>query len=187
MSQDIELTGGDGRPRKRSAAAAEYVFLLHSAYKEYLSGNHAQLPPTHDEKNGCETFLAFGCFGVIVSSFTLIFNMNKTEFALMFILCGLVALWFGVKWFFLSRQRRRLSKSGKLLIGQISDIKAEWKNKGPHYSYHVTVNYKVMTPTGGIINSSDTAIYMDLVGKPLPERGTPVAVLYLRDEDKMLL
>jgi hypothetical protein len=87
------------------------------------------------------------------------------------VLIGSLILWIDGK-------NRRLS-AGQLLTGQIINATAKPGNKG---AYNLTVDYSFTNPYGQQFTKKQMYNRTDLKKSPLPEAGTPVAVLYVDDK-----
>lgn len=195
------LTGGDGVPHRRGDAVPESLFLLRPDNRAYLNGEAASIVPTEDEvinRRSSVMFIIFGspflCFMCALSALAWshgdntpasVHNRNGYTYFTLFL--SIIFSITPILWFSAWRYRSKLVKRGKLLIGQISSIAGYWAVLNRVNYYFVTVEYRVHLPNHKVMHARETAIYMDMVGKPLPERGTPVAVLYVDDYAKRLL
>jgi hypothetical protein len=86
-------------------------------------------------------------------------------------------------WFKTRRYRRR----GTLVYGRIQWGYGESERWGKGHRYILRISYEFASPTGKTISSSQVGQRSDLRNKPLPPLGTPCAVLYISDEDYLLL
>lgn len=198
MTAETRLIGNDGRPRK----IPKNLFLLRPENLEYLNNDISSLVPTASEINNRRdslitlAFLSPFICG-ICSIITLIGNggtvpflendRSKLEFigfSIVILILPVITL---IPWLNAWLRRSTLSESGVVLIGQIESIKGQWKVRKRVNSYYVTVIYQVRLPDDTVLNGVETSIYMDMVGKRLPPRGTPVAILYISHREKMLL
>lgn len=191
MSAQPSLTGGDGIPSQRGEKLPENLFLLRPQNHDYLSGKEISIVPTENEMEARRLSLMWLLIpapifcGLTAWSWSANVIGSGVEIFVIFIVLGLI---YGViTWVSSANQRSTLTQDGVLLIGEIESIKGEWKVQNRVNFYFVTVTYYVRLPDNRVLNDAATAIYMDMVGKPLPERGTPVAVLYINDSEKMLL
>lgn len=197
-----DLTGGDSIPRKRGDKIPENLFLLRPENQAYLNGEITRIPPTKDEIQSRRISLILfvflspflcgvgGFLAIIWGGGTVSFlrdNVSRGQLVgfTIFILMG----WgfYLIPWIRASVQRSTLTQKGVLLIGQIESVSSKWEVKNWVNYYFVTVSYRVRLPNSKVMHSIETAIYMDMVGKPLPERGTPVAVVYVDENTKRLL
>jgi hypothetical protein len=79
-------------------------------------------------------------------------------------------------------QAGKLREDGKRLQGQIiSAAGTTFKSKG-QTRYSLTIEYEFVSPQGTRIQGQTTTERTDLLDQPLPERGTPIDVLYLNDK-----
>jgi len=104
---------------------------------------------------------------------------------------ALIILVSGWAWSYNARIMKRLAGDGTLLLGQILIVNGRWVTSGSgknrSRSYKVTVAYRLRLPDGRLVDGQQTATRGDFARKALPIPGTPVAVLYVSDADKMLL
>lgn len=200
------ISGGDGRPMQRNQNFPQ-VFLLHRKNEKYVRGEAAK--PTTSTGNAVIGFVVVivffaiffvgtGFFTEISGTITSVTRMgvqvdNLTSSMLMpFIaIFGIVFLIMGIASYRNSQRMSRLASEGKLLIGQALMVNGRWVSSGSgknrSSSYKVTVSYTVKLPDGRAFTGQETATRGDLARKALPMPGTPVALLYVSDEDKLLL
>ena len=200
------LTGGDGRVMQRSQMFPS-VFLLYPKNLKYVRGE--SLKPTTSSGNGLVGVIFVVVFMVIffgisgfgesmlrqfssISRFGL--DMGNLMRSPLSIFMGIFVLIIGIISVVSIRNARRmsrLSQTGSLLIGQASAVNGRWVSTGSgssrSRSYKVSVAYRVRLPDGRTVNGQDTATRSDLARGVLPVPGTPVAILYANDDDKMLL
>lgn len=200
------ITGGDGRPMQRNQNFPQ-VFLLHTRNQKYIRGEAEK--PTNSSTNAAAGVVVVLVFFVIFFASTGVFtqisgafsSFSRTGFQMssitnsvfmpFFAIFGLVMLIGGI---FAIRNRQRMSRlaeNGKILIGQATMVNGRWVSSGSgksrSRSYKVTVAYAVRLPDGRTFTGQETATRGDLARKALPIPGTPVALLYVSDEDKLLL
>ena len=98
---------------------------------------------------------------------------------------ALILLWVGG--FYLPhyyRQRiQTILTQGQVVIGYVLATVGRAEESG----YKVAVTYEFMAPTGQVIQGHSAEIRNDLKMKALPAAGTPVAVMYLTEQDFFLL
>jgi hypothetical protein len=82
-------------------------------------------------------------------------------------------------------KRRTLSKRGQQIEGEITRCSSFGDSES---DFKVEVGFGFRSPqTGTWIKGKDSKKRKDLWGKPLPAPGTPVHVLYLDDENYVVL
>jgi len=92
-------------------------------------------------------------------------------------------------------QLRHYRRQGTLIYGEITEVGGEQKSKRKTKSkptrksggFQLTVYFTFRSPKGKTIKGNATRSRNDLKQKPLPEEGTPCAVLYMSDKDYLLL
>ncbi len=88
-----------------------------------------------------------------------------------------------------SRRREEVYATGQLLLGRvIACVATEEYYPGNSEAlpertgaYVVTLSYRFQTPTGRYLRSIERATHRD-IPQPLPDKGTPVVILYLDDD-----
>lgn len=83
-------------------------------------------------------------------------------------------------WRKLMAKQRRLREEGRLLYGEVITSRGYFK---PKQGYRVTVRYGFRTPDpdGRWVSREETRVMNWMQRKPLPAKGTPVAILYADD------
>ena len=200
------LTGGDGRVMPRTQSFPQ-VFLLHPKNLKYVRGESEK--PTNSTFNpwimvlilalsAAAALWIFDLGSFITRQVATIQRIGLDMGALirnpLIISLGVVALIvvvLGWAWSYNARIMKRLAGDGTLLLGQILITNGRWVSSGSgknrSRSYKVTVAYRVRLPEGQLVDGQQTATRGDLARKGLPVPGTPVAVLYVSELDKMLL
>lgn len=185
------LTGGDGIPHKRGEKLPESLFLLSPHHKAFLRRKNTWFPPSKSELDGERTTLIlllittpFLCVIIGTGEFQ---NFVESGLWIIPLFVILVLIYSVTQWVGGWMQRSTLTKEGQVFIGQVASAQGEWKIRNRVNFYFVTVNYRVRLPDDTVLHGQEMAMSMDMVGKPLPERGTPVAVLYVNEYTKRLL
>lgn len=75
-------------------------------------------------------------------------------------------------------KRRTLEKTGRLLLGKLVSVKLRYSKQG----YMVVVSYHFKNPEGIVLTGKSKNLRSNLKKRVLPSPGTPVAVLYARDD-----
>lgn len=206
------ITGGEGRTMQRNQNFPS-VFLLYPRNQKYLHGE-AESPTVNTASTWVSLAVMMGMLGIFIAfSAFLSFDMPGgssdfsaamsdfgnavmdgsmfAPFAFFFIIFGIIFVIVIVSNIRTANRMKRLAAEGKLLLGQASNVHGRWVTSGSgksrSSSYKVSVTYRVRLPDGRVIQGSETATRSDLARRALPVPGTPVAVLYVSDEDKLLL
>jgi hypothetical protein len=102
------------------------------------------------------------------------------------IVCGAVGAFMGFLLVGFTRARimleqieKRLLKEGRLIYGEVISSSAKTLPKG---RYQVTVNYGIHTPDARWLTRDESRVLNWMAGKPLPAKGTPVAIYYAADD-----
>jgi hypothetical protein len=97
---------------------------------------------------------------------------------------GLVtwAVWQAVLVVRTERRERRLAAQGRLVPGRIVSCRGGLDPSEHGRSYYLDVVYRVQGPAGEMITGTKSLPRDDLHGQPLPQPGTPVAVLFLDEK-----
>src|SRR5262249_40626604 len=91
---------------------------------------------------------------------------------------------------------RHLAKNGQIIEGKLAKIEGHREKGEGSEGYRVTAWYSFAPPTGNSLSGKNSLIRNDLVRRrgffrweydPLPEPGTPVAVIYLDDKHYRML
>ena len=103
---------------------------------------------------------------------------------------GLLCL--GAMWFFLgigvfryARDRLALQRDGRLIYGTLTDASSYIDSE--QNQFYLRVRYQVTSPETGATITGGGEEVRDLRDLPLPTAGTPVALLYLSDDNYRLL
>lgn len=92
-----------------------------------------------------------------------------------FLACALFCL-FG---YLRQRSRNgRLIRDGQMVVGKIVEAKAAKVKSGNQ----LTIRYTFMSPEGGELGRKEILVRNDLRDAPLPQPGTPVAIVYVNDK-----
>ena len=109
-------------------------------------------------------------------------------FPIMLIFTG-VYVFLGVRGIWSYFKARRLAKrlrDGVVLSGKLVEASGKTHGRG-NSLYHVYVKYQFVTPAGVELSGKQRYRREDLNGKPLPESGTPVKILYVADDCYVML
>jgi hypothetical protein len=90
-----------------------------------------------------------------------------------------------INYFIAKLHHSHLSKNSTLLDGQIINAKSAIRDK-PGY-YYLDVTFTFQAPNGQNLKRKQSNKREDLRGKPLPEIGTPVRILYADDNAYVML
>jgi hypothetical protein len=93
--------------------------------------------------------------------------------------CIPVIVWAGWRSLVVTLYQRR----GVVLKGEITECRGEERGG----NFYLTVRYRFTTPEGRALRGGQTMIRDDLRGKPLPQKGDQIAVLYAHDRVYRLL
>ncbi len=104
---------------------------------------------------------------------------------------GFCLVWNGIVFLFarpLVREilrRRRLSREGQRIAGEVISCSGHRDSDG---DFVLDLRFGFRSPQTGVwVEGKDSQLRKDLEGEPLPSSGTPVHVLYLDDEDYLVL
>jgi hypothetical protein len=181
-----EITGGDGQP-KTAADLPANLFVLERRNRPFISG---QSRTPYLKLTGC-MLIVMVLIGAVVLA---LIAANQVVLAF----CPgifLIVLVFGVVND--TVRRVRLTFGGQLLVGQVVSANGQWIERSgsrPTESasrsirnYQVTIQYRLKTPSGNLLNITHNERRYDLANRALPTPGTPIAVLYRTDDDLLLL
>lgn len=84
------------------------------------------------------------------------------------------------------RQLHLLRRQGEIRDGEVIQCLGKKEGQSKH-GLVVSVRYKFLSPQGIELAGKQVALRNDLIGKPLPEPGTPVTVLYANDHIHCIL
>ena len=194
-AKTIALDGGDGQIKTPAQLAdTPNLFILDRSQRGFLNGKSPHPARRLVYGSGLFLFIWTAVSLVILAPFSHFpLNSGMILFLLVIVLGEIASILIFIT---VLRRTRRLEALGKLLQGQIISASGRWVrhnrttghgHRTSSRSFDVTISYTFRTPEGQRLTSSSTQTRGDLKDQPMPDRGMPVAVLYVDDKTYMLL
>lgn len=115
-------------------------------------------------------------------------SRSRNPPAFFFLMMGGIALVFLIGIIFSWRRYFFFTNNGRLTMGHLTSATGKWISTGKSRNYQVTFHYEIQTPDGRTLQGKEVHQRADLAGKGrMPVVGTPVAVLYVADGDKLYM
>lgn len=185
------VEGGTGRPVQRNQTFPA-VFTLVKGNDKYLRGESER--PTTTSLVGLFISIGFMVAIFVFIGFTTFGAIGFGMGSSFQLFTGIFVLVMGIIVFTTVRdiqRANRLAANGVVLVGQIVNIYGRWVSSGSgksrSRSYKVTAQCRVKLPDGRIFSAQGTATRGDLRNAVLPNPGSPIAILYVSDQDYMVL
>ncbi|MCU0463665.1 MAG: DUF308 domain-containing protein [Anaerolineae bacterium] len=185
------VEGGTGRPVQRNQTFPA-VFTLIKGNEKYLRGESERPSSTSLVSLAITIGFMLVIIGVMATTTFSVAGIEADSPFLLFI--GIFVLVMGIMVVATVREIQRMNRlaaNGVVLVGQIVQIYGRWVSSGSgksrSRSYKVTAQCRVKLPDGRIFSAQGTATRGDLRNAVLPNPGSPIAILYVSDQDYMVL
>jgi hypothetical protein len=156
-------------------AALPDLYLIHPINRAFMNGESTQLE-TLTQPNGLQLIVVLG---LLLAAFVVFDEVDTNNSLIPVFLIPLM-----VSVVLRSRHHQRLRQHGHLLKGTLIEY-TQLEHLGEAGGFEITVRFFFDNPSGHTIRSVEKGHVDGIPGIPQPE--APLAVLYLTDDDYLLL